>query len=239
MIPLTYASKKTIGGNAHENWSLIRFLPLLIGQKVPVDEPTWQVLTDLRDIVDLVVAPIHTEESIAFLDFKISEHRTRFQDLFPDANIFPKQHFLEHYPQLIRNFGPLVALWSMRFEAKHGFFKRVIRHTRCFKNVLYSLSEKHQFQMAYHLHTTGLKKSALKITGVTVVSIDLLRKEIALAIKRKEPDLECVFLAKSVTFKGYNYRNGMLVPHGSLAGLPEFNEIIQMIILKEMLLFVV
>lgn len=31
-VPLSFASRKTVGGNAHENWSLIRFLPLLIGQ---------------------------------------------------------------------------------------------------------------------------------------------------------------------------------------------------------------
>lgn len=43
-IPLTYASRKTIGGNAHENWSLIRFFPLLLGQKVPTDEPAWKLI---------------------------------------------------------------------------------------------------------------------------------------------------------------------------------------------------
>lgn len=31
--------RKTTGGNAHENWALIRFLPFLIGAQVPKDEP--------------------------------------------------------------------------------------------------------------------------------------------------------------------------------------------------------
>lgn len=31
-VPVTFASRRTVGGNCHENWSLIRFLPLLIGQ---------------------------------------------------------------------------------------------------------------------------------------------------------------------------------------------------------------
>lgn len=31
-IPVTFASRKTVGGNCHENWSLIRFLPQLISR---------------------------------------------------------------------------------------------------------------------------------------------------------------------------------------------------------------
>lgn len=140
-VALSFASKKTVGGNAHENWSPIRFLPLFIGYCVPCEEPAWQILTDLKDIVDLVVSPVHTKDSIGF---KISEHRIQFQEVFPDCELKPKHHFLEHYPYLIRKFGPLVALWTMRFEAKHSYFKRVVRKIRCLKNVLLSLSQRHQ-----------------------------------------------------------------------------------------------
>lgn len=38
-VPLAYSTKKRIGGNAHENWGLLRFLRLLIGDKVPANEP--------------------------------------------------------------------------------------------------------------------------------------------------------------------------------------------------------
>lgn len=71
-IPCTFSRRKTIGGNAHENWSLIRFLPFFIGHLVPEGDPAWQVLMDLKHIVELVVSPIHTDESIAYLEMKIS-----------------------------------------------------------------------------------------------------------------------------------------------------------------------
>ncbi|KAL0194605.1 hypothetical protein M9458_008177, partial [Cirrhinus mrigala] len=74
-IPVTFSRRNTIGGNAHENWSMIRCLPFLIGNVVPEGEPTWQVLMDLKDIVELVVSPVHTDESISYLEMKISEHR--------------------------------------------------------------------------------------------------------------------------------------------------------------------
>lgn len=64
-----------MGGKAHENWSLLRFLPLLIGPLVPEDDPAWLVLMDLKDITELVVAPVHSDDSLAFLESKIIEHR--------------------------------------------------------------------------------------------------------------------------------------------------------------------
>ncbi len=142
--------RKSIGGNAHENWTLLRLFSFIIGAKIPLNEPAWQVLMTLKDITDLVVAPTHTEETICYLDTLISEHRHRLLEVFPGQKLIPKHHFLEHYSELIRGFGPLVSFWTMRFEAKHNFFKRVVRYTNSFRNVLLSLASKHQMMMAYH-----------------------------------------------------------------------------------------
>lgn len=228
-----------MGGNAHENWALIRFLPLLIGSKVPHEEQAWQILTDLKDIVDLVVTPVHTEDSIPYLDFKISKHRVRFQEVFPDSTLRPKHHYLEHYPQLIRQFGPLVAVWTMRFESKHSFFKRVVRHTSCFKNVLQSLSMKHQFQIAYYLHVSSVPKPSLEVTDVSTLPLDVLNENIAQALKQKYVHIEEACLSKNVTYNGLNYKTGMILAHGSLAGLPEFCEIVQMVVVLDGLCFIV
>lgn len=69
------SSCRSIGGNAHENWTLLRLLPFVIGEKVPFTEPAWQVLMTLKDITELVVSPVQTEDSISYLDKLISEHR--------------------------------------------------------------------------------------------------------------------------------------------------------------------
>ncbi len=117
------------------------------------------ILMDLKDITELIVAPIHSDDSLAFLEGKILEHRQRYQTLFPDIKLIPKQHYLEHYPQIIRLFGPVVGQWTMHFDAKHSFFKQVIRHTSCFKNVPLSLASKHQMMIAYHLSSPCPSKS--------------------------------------------------------------------------------
>lgn len=82
-VPLTFAARKTVGGNAHENWTLLRLLPLIVGERIPESEPTWLVLMDLKDIVELVLSSVHTGLTICFFNSKISEHRHRFLEVFP------------------------------------------------------------------------------------------------------------------------------------------------------------
>lgn len=108
LVPHIFARRKTIGGNAHENWCLLRLLPLMIGQLIPEGEPAWKVILILKDIVELVVAPVHSDKSVAYLEFKISEHRQCYKEVFPDHGLLPKHHFLEHYPEMTKLFGPIV-----------------------------------------------------------------------------------------------------------------------------------
>ena len=127
----------------------------------------------------------------------------------------------------------------MRFEAKHSFFKRVARNIRCFKNVLLSLSERHQYQIAHHLHACSFTRPLLEVTNVSTVHIDVLNKDISNALRQMSSDMDTVGMAKSVTYDGLNYKCGMILIQGSLGGLPEFGEIIQMVILQDKLIFIV
>lgn len=238
-IPRTYASKKTIGGNAHENWALLRLLPFMVGELIPDGESAWLVILDLKDIVELTVAPVQSTETIAYLNSKISEHRDRLLELFPDIKLLPKHHFVEHYPQMIKNFGPLVSLWTMRFEAKHSFFKQVARHTSCFKNIALTLASKHQQMIAYHIRSPGLKKNTIEVTHVSTVPVDILNQQVASTLRQDNPGITEVHLSKSVTFRGIRYRNGMIVAYGSAGGLPEFAEVTQMCIIQDKLSFIV
>lgn len=88
-----------------------------------------------------------TPQTICYLDSTMSEHRHRFLQVFPQEKLIPKHHYLEHYPQLM-------AHYTMCFDAKHSFFKCVVRHTHSFRNILLSLSMKHQLMMEYSITST-------------------------------------------------------------------------------------
>ena len=160
-------------------------------------------------------------------------------EVFPDIKFLPKHHFVEHYPQMITFFGPLVGMWTMRFEAKHSFFKQVVRHMRCFKYILLSLAVKHQFMLAYHLESTTVEKSILTVAAVSTVSVDILHQAVQKVLKQKNPDITLIQLTKNASVNGVNYREGMVVVHGSVGGLPEFAEVIQMFVVENNLSFIV
>src|SRR4029434_3777599 len=107
--------KGSIGGNGHENWALLRLLPLMVGGCVAENDPSWEILMDLKEIVQIVVSDKFTEETLCYLSFKLKDHHLLLRDTFPNFSLKPKHHFILHYPHLIRCFGPLVDLWTMRF----------------------------------------------------------------------------------------------------------------------------
>lgn len=112
--------------NAARVWCLLRLLPLMIGEKVPENNvPVWDLLLLLREIVDIVLAPVINMSYVSYLCEIIYDHHALFKSLFPNVPLKPKHHFLVHYPNLILEFGPLLSCWSMRFESKHLYFKRI------------------------------------------------------------------------------------------------------------------
>lgn len=93
--------------SASEAWCLLRCLPLMIGSCISRDDPHWKLLLLLLDCVNIIFAPVITAGLIDYLTVLIQEHHTVFKKLCPDTNLLPKHHFLVHYPDFMRKFGPL------------------------------------------------------------------------------------------------------------------------------------
>lgn len=222
-------SKKTIGGNGHENWALLRLLPLLIGNLVPNSEPAWEILMDLREIVELVMSVKFSEAMLCFLERKIVEHRQLLQDTFPNLKLRPKHHYVEHYPHLIRCFGPLVELWTFRFEAKHSYFKGVVRDVHNFKNIPLTLATKHQLMMAHYLNGPSLFSSPLSVQKVKTVRTCTLEELQKTAVRKKYPHKEVLSLASDVHLHGIHFSEGMILSSGQCSGLPDFFRILSVL----------
>ena len=48
------------------------------------------------------MAPVITHDEVAYLQVLIQEdHHTTFRDLYPDAIVIPKMHYIVHMPRLI------------------------------------------------------------------------------------------------------------------------------------------
>ena len=223
-IVKTYASKMTIGGNGHENAALLRLLPLIVGNVIPEGDGAWAVLMELKDLLELVLAPSFTEETIQYLQSKIRDHRQMLLEVFPQFRLRPKHHYIEHYPELIRCFGPLVHLWTMRFEGKHRFFKRVVHDTQNFKNVLKTLAVRHQYMMAYYLSAPAFFKPHQQASVVTSVLVSTL-PEVAQHYIKLKTDSNYIYRTSRVTIDGTDFFVGTFVSTGVEGGLPQFSKI--------------
>lgn len=107
--------------------------------------------------------------------------------------------------------------------------KNIVKHTSCFETVALTLASKHQMMIAFHINSPSYGKSCLDVSTVSTVPVDVLKEEVAEAIKLKCPGTSEVHLAKNAA------SNAMIVTHGSVGGLPQF----QLCVINEMLLLTV
>ena len=54
----------------------------------------------------------------------------------------------------IHRFGPLVRFWTMRYEAKHSYFKKLAQNVGNFINVPWMLATRHQLWQCYTIGST-------------------------------------------------------------------------------------
>lgn len=131
--------RDTLVQNGGQTWCLLRLLPLMLGSRVPADDDRWLFLIELKEICDILFAPMQSVDVLS-LQMKVSDHLHKFFDLFPDTCMKPKHHFISHYCQEIITFGRLINCWTMRYEAKHCELKRVVSICKNYQNVCYTLT---------------------------------------------------------------------------------------------------
>ncbi|XP_049328494.1 uncharacterized protein LOC125787802 isoform X1 [Astyanax mexicanus] len=144
-----------IVGSASQKWCLFRLLPFLMADHVPPDSPYWRVFKLCAEITDVVMAPTVRKDELAVLEFVVQEFLTEMTNVFGNV-LTPKCHFLTHYPRLMLMFGPLRALWCMRFESKHQYFKNIASTCKNFRNITSTLSNRHQMKQCWEFSSKGL-----------------------------------------------------------------------------------
>ena len=84
-------------------------------------DQTWGLLICFIQLIEKLSVLSLNHNQLIVLTSQIEDFFVKYLELFPHANIKPKSHFLKHYPEMIRCFGPLLK--TLRFEAKHSYFK--------------------------------------------------------------------------------------------------------------------
>lgn len=217
----------TIKQNAGRTWCLLRLLPLMLCEWVPKNDPHWQWLLELKDIVEIIFAHTLAIGHVIHLQQMVQDHIHSFKILFPDARLKPKHHFLLHYPMQIMLFGPLRQCWCMRFEAKHNYFIRTLRTLNNYINPCATLATRHQYNMAYRLISdSAFLKEDMTISSTVVADLQFLSDEVrnvleCCGITDSEPLHQCHF----VKIDGISYYQKMYVVVKMHEDIPVFGRI--------------
>jgi len=224
-------TKKNLGGTASENWMFILFFPIVMNNFIKCTEDlVWNALLLLRQICQYIFAPALGADQVAYLNAIIIDYLQERRNLFPDVKLRPKHHFMTHYAYLIKQFGPLSYYSTMRFEAKHQFFKKVIRFSPNFINVLNLLSEKHQLHQAFI--TTQITTSTIFYRNCSNLNIDLYSNIIQFEIKRTltKKEISTAVVSDKVTYFGTIYQAGSFIITRVNEGALSFGKIVIVII---------
>ncbi|XP_074661516.1 uncharacterized protein LOC141914149 [Tubulanus polymorphus] len=142
--------RKTLFGNGKLNQTsesmriLMYHLPFILNAMNILDDRDeyWSNWIRLQKITILSLSPIISDETIAFIDILVAVHNRKFVEIYPDESYTPKLHYMVHLGDQMRKYGPLRTHWCMRFEGKHGFFKKMKWNN--FKNIALVIATKHQ-----------------------------------------------------------------------------------------------
>lgn len=152
---------KHIRQGSAQTWLLARILPFLIASDIPESDNNWSCFIKLLKIIDICLATVTSPDLCAVLKVLIEEHHLLFTQLYPDWTVIPKMHYMLHYPEQILALGPLIRVWTMRYEAKLCLMKTGGRLSN-FKNIAQSVSCRHQHWMCYELSSNGIFSASLE-----------------------------------------------------------------------------
>ncbi|KAK3926387.1 UvrABC system protein C [Frankliniella fusca] len=165
------ADGKKLGGHAVQNWSLLRLLPFIIGDKMEdLHDPNVELYVLLKQLVEYFCSHSFLKSDIPYIkDVLLPKYFQLRSVVLVNAKLYPlkpKHHYMMHYPELMLKYGPLIHLWTLGFEQKHKFFKHVCRMSRNFINVEYTCALRHQLNLAYQSTGPLLPKGVTEVGAV-------------------------------------------------------------------------
>lgn len=137
--------KANLNQNASQMKCLIEHLPFILFEfKICEDLKTpWKCLQNLLKVLQICYSSKITENNLIDLQNYIDSYLRQRMECF-DCKNKPKDHFMTHYPHIIRSVGPLVHMSTLRFEMFHKNFTNNAKKTNNFRNINRTLSNRCQ-----------------------------------------------------------------------------------------------
>lgn len=153
-FPLDNPKARKLKGKAVSIWTHMRCFGMVINNHVKdINDEVLDFGMELSEITERLTASEFRDFEIELLEDRIFNYldmRKNIFDQFPDllGTPKPKHHFLCHYGDAIRKFGPPLSFWTGRFESKHRVAKGTAESAKNFVNITSTLAVRQQMRMA-------------------------------------------------------------------------------------------
>jgi len=161
------------------------------------------------------------------LEVLIAEYLELHMSLFAQHKLKNKHHHMVHYPWLIDEVGPLHRFWCMRFESKHLRSKRLMNMSCNFKNVPYSIANRHQYDAAHRILASSEYCPAFNVGSgtVTVLSDVTHGQEISASMGDVGLNFE-LYSCRSAEVYGTSYNCGCYLLTDIADDMPQFAKLV-------------
>ena len=214
-VPLKNSTKKLIG-KACSIWVHMRNFPFIIRKFVKNEEdPVLRLGLMLHEITErLTAAELREYEIVVLEELIISylDERKEISESYGDllGPPKPKTHFLTHYPQAIRLYGPPMSYWTARYESRHRLAKNTAEASKNFINISLTVATRQQLRQSSVLYHGMFSTSDLVISAKVIYKSSLGSKTMfdkAIYPYMSETD----FLCSEMEIKNQVYKKGQLV----------------------------
>lgn len=100
-------SNAVLAGTASSKWCLMRFLPLILGTRIPEGNEDWELLLKFREIIDIIFAAEISSARLAYLDVLVQSFLVDFSARYGPGALIPKLHYMVHYARFVRELGQI------------------------------------------------------------------------------------------------------------------------------------
>ncbi|XP_051176569.1 uncharacterized protein LOC127291456 [Leptopilina boulardi] len=230
--------KNKIKQTMTQAWMLAIILPFIVYDRINDENAEYlENHLQLLEIMSIVCSHTISLGSLSLLESLIPAYLETFARIYKNDDstsgrkFIPKQHFLLHYPRLIAMFGPLVHFWTLRFEGKHQYFKKIVQAMRNWKNLPLTLAKKHQLWQA--LQWTLFQEDQISIGLKKMVTTSKF------PFSHLFPEEDDLLIVSWVEIHHVKYTaNKCFIPVGYENGLPLFAELFKIVLKNESPIFV-
>ena len=214
-VPLNRKAKKLIG-KACSIWVHMRNFPFVIRKFVKDrEDPILMLGLVLHEMTERLTASEFKDYEIHVLEEIIVHYLDERKKVFDDyPNLIgtpkPKTHYLSHYPQAIRLYGPPLSYWTARYESRHRIAKNTSESAKNFRNISLTVSTRQQMRQSSVYYHGMFATSDLIINDKTTFKSSMkgitdFEKSILPYMSDED------FLCSEIEIKSQMYRSGQLV----------------------------